>query len=192
MAYTLGRRQGIAIAVVVGILLIVALFAWTFVRPFDTPEETSPTSTPVTTQPMETAEEPAEEEKQVDEADTPTIDPATVSTVPIEQLSVAVPYITGIPAFSYSLEETGSGTQYATFYAEELKGTRCTDDEGAFAIVVKNPKSTEDQATLSLTKKVGQDTYGLSLTGSNCTGDAALFNQYQAAFKDAFGLIKGL
>lgn len=194
MAKRLGKRQIIGIIVVAVIALAVSLFVWSFSHPFSKNDDQVTPSTPAISNsaPEATSEEPEPEKDDPKEADASSIDPATVSTVAIEQLGVSVSYVKGLSGFSYSINQSTEGTQYAAFSSDQLAGTKCTDDVGVFATIVKNPQSQEDQTTLSARKTVNGTLYGLSLPSATCTSDSALFSQYQASFKDAFGLIQPL
>lgn len=193
MAVRLGRRHIISIIVVVVLAIAFGLFVWSFAHPFDADQAAEPetpsqvtTNEPAPEQPEKPAEEPDSKE-----VETPTLDPASVSTVAIDSLGVSVSYVKGVPGFAYAISQSGGGTQFAAFSSEQLIGTKCTDDTGVFATIVKNPQQA-DRATLTSTKTVADTVYGLSLPSATCTSDATLFAQYQAAFKDAFGLIKPL
>lgn len=195
MAYRAARRKLIIGAIVAVVVLFVCLLIWSIVRPFDAPETTAPNSAmsePQQDTPNDSSDAAVDTEPTVNEAETPTIDPATLSVVAVEPLGISVSYIKGVPPFSFSVNQTDVGTQYAEFSSDQLIGTKCTDDDGTFVSIVKNPTSQEDQTTLSLIKKIGSDTYGLSLPSATCTPDTSLFTQYQAAFKDAFGLLQAL
>lgn len=69
-------------------------------------------------------------------------------------------------------------------------GTKCTDDTGVFASIIKSPASPEDKTTISETVVVDGVTYGLSLTGKNCTADLALLERYQTGFMNGFSALK--
>lgn len=127
------------------------------------------------------------------ETDTPasTIDPATVSAIDIQPMSLTVSYVKGIGGFEYAVKRTTSGTQYVEFSSPELVGTKCTDDTGAFASIITNPSS-DESATLAQTTVVDGTKYGLSLNAANCTKDAELLKKYQASFNDAYSLLKKL
>lgn len=127
------------------------------------------------------------EEKPVSEEKT--IDPATVSTIDITQMGITVSYVKGVGGFEYIVKRSPRGGQYVEFRSEQLKGTKCTDDQGAFASIIEQPDATESAA---LTKKVTVEgvEYGLSLAAPACAPDAALLTQYQTSFKDAFSLLK--
>lgn len=121
-----------------------------------------------------------------------TPDPSTLSTIAVDALGVTVAYTKGTPSFEYSVEKTDDNTQYAEFTAADLVGTKCTDDQGLFASIIKNPTSTEDQTTIAQTVKIGSDTYGLSLASPGCTANTDLLSQYQSGFKDGFSSLKAL
>ena len=140
-------------------------------------------------------EAPAESSEPLDdvpaEDPVPTIDPSTVARIDVEPLELSVAYVRGVPGFGFSVERTANGTRYVEFSSESLIGTKCTDDVGAFASIIVDPTD-QDTPTVSQTKVVGGTTYGLSLPDDTCTADAALFVQYQAAFRDAFSLLERL
>lgn len=125
-------------------------------------------------------------------ASVPAVDPATLSSIAVEPLGVTVFYSKEMPGFEYEIKRTADGTQYVEFTAQELIGTKCTDDEGLFASIVQNPTSTEDQTTVSQTVSVGGKMYGLSLAGPGCTADASLLEQYQTGFKNGFSSLQAL
>jgi len=191
MAYRVGKRHIIGIAVIITVLLAVGLFIWALTHPYDDTRSDAPAEQPAIVQ-QDTPETDEASEPMADEVETPTIDPTTVSSVDIESLGITVSYLKGISGFSYSIDQTGSGTKFVDFVSDSLKGTKCTDDEGVFATIIQSADSNEDQATIALTKVVNGETYGLSLPSNTCTADTALFAQYQQSFKDAFGLLKAL
>jgi hypothetical protein len=119
-------------------------------------------------------------------------DPDTLASVDVEPLGVTVFYAKGTPGFEFAIKKTASQTQYVEFTSSDLVGTKCTDDNGLFASIIKNPSSNEDQSTITQTVKVGNDSYGLSLAGKGCTSDADLLAQYQAAFTSGFSSLKAL
>lgn len=127
---------------------------------------------------------------QNDEAETESsVDPSTVSTLPIEPLGITVSYVSGVGGFEYVVQRTASGTQYVQFRSSELAGTKCTDDTGAFASILQSPSNNE-QSTISETKTVEGKQYGLSLADATCTSNPELLRRYQASFRDAFSLLK--
>ena len=144
----------------------------------------------------ETPKEETEEEKPADvvdeETSAPAVDPATLSSVDIEPLAITVYYTKGTPGFDFVIKRSADRTQYAEFSSPNLVGTKCTNDEGVFASIVKNPTATEDQTTFVQKKTVGSDMYGLSLAGKNCTSDEALLDKYQTAFSQGFSQLKAM
>lgn len=150
----------------------------------DTPETVD--ETPQET-PNESEEKPVEQEPDP----TPTIDPELASSLDIEPMGITVFYVRGIPGFEFVIERTANGTEYVQFSSPKLVGTKCTDDDGVFASIIKNPSTTEAQS-LSATTSVADDTYGLSLADATCTGNPALLSEYQEAFADAFSLLEAM
>ena len=189
------KKLIVIIASSVAVLLIAGLFVWVASMqqaesepdPFIENSETTQNETP------EVSNTPEEETSQVpvEEAET-TIDPSTTSTVDIEPLAVTVSYVRGIPGFEFMVQRTQNGTQFVEFSSPELVGTKCTDDTGIFATIVADVTSDADRSTLEKTTTVNGETFGLTLPDSTCTSDVALFEQYQASFSDAFGLLKPL
>jgi hypothetical protein len=123
---------------------------------------------------------------------TPTVDPSTLTSIDITQLSITVYYTKGVGGFDYVISRTANGTQYVTFSNADLVGTKCTNDQGDFASIIKNPTSAEDNATISQKVEVGSDTYGLSLAADNCTSNPDLLAKYQTAFTNGFSQLKAL
>ena len=121
----------------------------------------------------------------------PTVDPSTLTSVDIAPLNLKVSYTKGTPGFEYAVKKTADNTQYIEFTSADLIGTKCTNDEGVFAMITKNPSSA-DQATISQTAKVGEDTYGLSLASASCTANNDLLQQYQSGFKNGFSSLTSL
>jgi len=150
----------------------------------------TPTSPAISAKP-DVAETSNPEDSSTDAAEVVMADPETLSSVDVEPLSVTVYYTKGVPAFGFEVKRTADSTQYAEFSSDELIGTKCTNDTGLFATIIKDP-STTDEAILSQTVKVGETPYGLSLAGMGCTADAELLAQYQAAFKEGFTSLKAL
>ncbi|MFY9227857.1 MAG: hypothetical protein WAO28_00825 [Candidatus Microsaccharimonas sp.] len=186
-------KTGLIITIVVLGLTVLVVGAIAFWQNGSRQADQKATDTTETASPEETATDtPAKTE----ETDTPTpaadVDPATLSSIDIEALSITVFYTKGLPGFEYSIKKTADNTQYIEFTAPKLVGTKCTDDTGSFASIVKNPSSPENQSTISATTKVGDDTYGLSLAGKNCTPDEALLDQYQTAFSNGFSSLKAM
>lgn len=120
------------------------------------------------------------------------VDPATLATIDVAPLGVTVSYTKGLGAFGFEVKKTADQTQYVDFSADGLVGTKCTDDKGLFASIIKNPSPSEVQGTITQTTKVGKDTYGLSLAGKGCTSNPVLLDQFQTAFTNGFPSLKSL
>lgn len=117
------------------------------------------------------------------------LDPSTVATIDIPPMSITASYVKGIGAFEYEVLRTPNGTQYVEFRSTDLVGTKCTNDQGAFASILASP--TDDEAsTLSQKTVVSGTTYGLSLPNATCTSNPDLLAKYQKSFSDAFTLLK--
>jgi len=190
MAKTQGKKKLIVIvAVIVAILLVVgAIYAK---RQSQITNETSTTTTQAAVPETSVATETDDTDSKTETSDVPAVDPETLSSIPIESLGVTVYYSKGTPGFEYMINRTADKTQYADFTSADLVGTKCTDDKGLFVSIIKNP-ATESQTSISETVKVGEDTYGLSLTGSSCTDDTDLLTQYQTGFKNGFSSLSAL
>ena len=192
MAKTQGKKKLIVIiAVVVAILLVVgAIYAK---RQSQVTNETI-TNTTAQTDAKDDASLTETDDDTASTAETPdvpAVDPETLSSIAIESLGVTVYYSKGTPGFEYMINRTADSTQYADFTSADLVAGKCTDDKGLFVSIIKNPAS-ESQTSISQTVKVGDDTYGLSLTGSNCTDNAELLTQYQTGFKNGFSSLSAL
>lgn len=188
------KRRLLILGLAIGLLIVgvlVAVFAMSGTG-IDNNAETDPyvqsdENESTESSPQEEAELP-ETIPEPDSAAT-NLDPESVSSVTIEPLGIVVSYVKGIAGFEYAIYRTNDGTQYVEFMSAELAGTKCTDDTGVFATILKNPPSETDAATAELKKELNGDFYALSLPADTCTSDEALFAQYQAAFRDAFGLL---
>lgn len=146
-----------------------------------------------------TTAEPHEEEQTTPSTTEPTtpdttsgenaIDPALVATVTIEPLAITVPYLKGTGGFTYEIVRTANGKQTVEFRNDDLKGTKCTDDQGTFAAIAKDPSAAEQE---TLAKKVTVDgvVYGLSLSAATCTDNPDLLADYQESFSTPFALLK--
>ncbi len=121
--------------------------------------------------------------------ETPAIDPATVNTTTIEPMDITVSYVKGAGGFEYEVLRTPNGSRYVEFRSPDLVGTKCTDDQGAFASILENPSSSE-ASTIAKTVTVDDMQYGLSLAAANCTSDTEKLQKYQQSFNDAFSLLK--
>ena len=191
MAKAQGKRGLIVTIVVLGLTLlsVSAVVVWQNLNKDTTPNTTSETSTP------------AKDEKPVDskapETDkvtsTPSaVDPSTLTSIAVEPLGVTVFYSKGTPGFEFNVLRAGDGTKYVEFSSPQLVGTKCTNDTGVFVSIVKSPKSPEDKTLYADTVTVAGTTYGLSLSDSTCTSDAALLETYQSGFKNGFSELEEL
>jgi len=176
-----------SVGAVIAVTLGVWLFAFFGPSPSSGPTESGPAVTDTVPTTNEEAVTPVVD-APVDAAE-PTIDPATVSRIDIEPLKLSVAYVRGIPGFGFLVERTTSGTQYVSFSAEALIGTKCTDDKGVFASIIVNP-SEQDSPTVTKNVTVDGVRYGFAPSEDACTSNAALFTQYQVAFRDAFPLLQ--
>lgn len=190
MAKGQGKTGLIVTIVVLGLTLLTVsgLVIWQNATRTSTtqPPSTETTADKPTTQPTTTETTPVE---------TPTpipVDPETLTSIDIEPMKLAVFYTKGTGAFEYAIMRTADHTEYVEFSSMALVGTKCTNDNGVFASIIKNPSSTEDQTTISAKTTVNSDTYGLSLPAGNCTSDQALLKEYQAAFSNGFSQLKAL
>lgn len=195
----MARTQGktgliVTIGVLVIALLIFGVIALAKNAQKTTPAPSTDTSkqVPGTTKDATSTETDATDTPAKDSSTVPVADPSTLSSIDVAPLGMTVFYTKGIPGFDFAVKKTADKTQFAEFSSSDLVGTKCTDDVGLFATIIKNPSSNEDQATISQTVKLGSDTYGLSLAGKGCTSDASLLDQYQTAFKNGFSSLKSL
>ncbi|MFZ1301962.1 MAG: hypothetical protein WAQ27_05335 [Candidatus Microsaccharimonas sp.] len=185
------KKLFVALAILVAVLLVVAVIV--IIKLSAQSSETSTNKTPTKDTPAISDEAPSTD-KATDEtpaADTApaAIDPASVLTVDIEPMSLAVSYMKGIGGFEYGVLRTPSGTKYVQFSSTKLIGTKCTNDEGIFASIIDSPTA-DETSTLAKTTVVDGKTYGLSLADPTCTSDAGLLKQYQDAFSEPFSLLK--
>lgn len=134
--------------------------------------------------------DPEEQTPTVDEPEASVVDPSTLRSIDVEPMGLTVYYTKGTPGFEFSVKRTEGSTEYVEFSSPELVGTKCTDDEGSFASIIKNPSSPEDKSTINETTQVGEDTYGLSLAAENCTSDVDLLKEYQSAFSNGFSMLE--
>ncbi len=187
------RKKGkktlyIVIAVVVVIVLIAGIVAIVnAMNSSPTPDTTNTVKKDEPSIPKEA--ETTETTVQEDTATASTVDPALVSTVTIDPMMIIVSYMKGINGFEFQVVRSPSGTEYAQLSAPKLVGTKCTNDAGIFASIIKDPTS-DEKATLTKTTTVDGTTYGLSLADASCTSDEALLKQYQDAFSEPFSLLK--
>lgn len=136
-------------------------------------------------------EAPADETPIIDEGtNEPQIDPNTVTTIDVAPLGIVVTYGKSLPGFSFEVKRSAAGTQYAEFSSQRLVGTKCTDDTGVFASIIKNPSDVEAQTTISKKKVIESTTYGLSLSGDQCASNVTLLKEFQTSFSDNFSTLK--
>lgn len=187
-------KKGLIVSTVVLSLVLLAVIgfvAFQNLNKKDTVETTN--QTPSTSTPDDTANSTVKEDPvEKDRGSIQEVDESTLSSIDIEPLAITVFYTKGVPGFEYTVERTSDQTEYVQFTSPELVGTKCTDDKGAFASIVKNPTSAEDKTTIKETRTVGSSSYGLSLTAKNCTKDEALLEKYQTAFTNGFSRLKEL
>lgn len=149
------------------------------------------TKAPTQTDSSDAATKEEVSDKAASDSTAASIDPATVSTIDVTQMSITVSYVKGLnDGFEYEVLRTPSGTRYVQFSTPVLVGTKCTDDNGTFASIVQSPTADDDTSTIDQKTTVDGTVYGLSLSGENCTGNLELFAQYQKSFSDAFPLLK--
>jgi hypothetical protein len=192
MAENKGRRIVIT-AISVAVLLLAVVGAVVLARVIAGSGEDDPYAKSEV--PVERQETPTSS-TQEPEPDTPsqpnqneTISPDDVSTIVVAPLSIEVSYMKGVGGFEYAILRTPSGTEYVEFRNASLVGTKCTDDEGTFAAITKNPSKAE-QETQDKQVTVSGTIYGLSLSAATCTSDPDLLKQYQDAFSKPFSLLK--
>lgn len=140
-------------------------------------EETKPEDTPV---------------EQTSDDISPDVDPATLNSIDIEPLAITVFYTKGTPGFDFAVKRAADRTQYVEFSSPNLVGTKCTNDEGVFASIIKNSTSSEDENAGTTKQKVGNDTYELALVGPDCTSDVELLKEYQSGFSNGFSQLKAI
>jgi hypothetical protein len=185
------------ILIVTGIILAVVLVVVGAIMLTKKPTQPSPVSTPNASNQTTPAKDTTTETDATDPTTTtpdsavPSVDPQTLTSVAITPLAITVFYSKGTPGFEFTVLKTADKTQYVQFTSSDLVGTKCTDDQGAFASIIKNPSVDEAQTT-SQTVKVGSDTYGLSLASAGCTSNTDLLAEYQTGFKNGFSNLKAL
>jgi len=193
MAKTQSKKR--LIVIIIALLVVALAVAGAVIaKNLNTPTETTTDSAQQSTDVNDTdasTDVDTETTPRPDAPATPAVDPATLSSVAIEPLGITVYYSKGVPGFDFSVERTADKTEYVEFSAAALMGTKCTDDQGVFASIIKNPGDNERQTTTQ-TVIVGSDTYGLTLAGSSCTADTALLTEYQTAFTNGFKSLTAL
>lgn len=194
MARIQRRTVFITAAIVLVVILLIAL-AVVLTKKHATPATTTATNAsqqPTSSKDTTTETDSTETTSPTNQTTAPVADPSTLSSVDIDGLGIKVFYTKGTPGFEYAIKKTTDGTQYVEFTSTDLIGTKCTNDEGVFAMITKNPSASEDQGTVSQTTKVGNDSYGLSLASASCTSNDELLNQYQTGFKNGFSSLSSL
>lgn len=182
---SIGRRiVFIGIAVVVGVALLTG--GVLLLRHPKSSDQTTASSSNTSVSSKKTDAAKKTTDTDTTKVSTPTApDPSTIKQLEIAQLNVVLGYSNTLPGMSYSIGKTTAGTTYVQLANDQLIGDKCTDDEGVFATILKDPSST-DNTTVSTTVKVGNDTYGLALPSDACTADQDLFDQYQTSMKQNF------
>lgn len=155
-------------------------------------------TTPVTDTSTETTapteqETPAETAPESEpEAVAPTVDPSTLTSIDIEPLAITVFYTKGTGGFDFAVLRTSDGTRYVEFSNTELVGTKCSNDSGVFATIIKSPASPDDKSIIAETVEVDGVTYGLSLATDTCTANPDLLKTYQSGFRNGFSQLKAM
>ncbi|MBC7564702.1 hypothetical protein H7100_00505 [Candidatus Saccharibacteria bacterium] len=182
----------VAVAIVAAVLLVIGAVALTK-KTSTSPSVSSDSAKNVPLIKDTTTETDATDTESTTKNDTKPVktNPDTLTSVDITPLGATVFYAKGTPGFEFEVLRTVDKTEYVQFTSPDLIGTKCTDDKGAFATILKNPSATESQTT-SQTVTVGNDTYGLSLSSAGCTGNVELLTQYQDGFKSGFMNLKAL
>lgn len=183
--YILG---GVALIVLVLIAILVMALLPKGDDPYSQPAPVENSQNDTNT-PVKTPDDSTDKDTSKDATTPTTLDPAAVGTIDVQPLALTVSYVKGIGGFEYSVQRSSGGTQYVEFTSPQLAGTKCTDDTGPFASIIKDP-STNEASTVTATQTVDGVKYGLSLSDDTCTGNKELLKQYQASFRDAFGLLK--
>lgn len=180
-------KKGLVVTIIVLALTILVIGGIAVAMNWQKPADETSTETTETVD-EEAIEEEIVAEEEAEQSETPVVDPSTLNSIDIEPLKISVFYTKGTPGFEFSVLRTTDGTQYVTFSAPALVGTKCTDDTGVFASIIKSP--TLPDQTISQTVSVNEVTYGLSLAGKNCTADVALLDKYQAGFVKGFSTLE--
>jgi len=192
--------KGIRTTIIVFVVLLVVIGIIAAWRAYgNAPDEVEVSNTPdtstVQTDNTEGAANDGSQDATNEGAATETVDtttppdPATFSSIDIPPLDVTVYYTNNAPGFKYQVLRTSSGTSYVEFLSDDLVGTKCTNDEGAFASIIEEPSGSEAQ-TLVATTSLDGTTYGLSLASPTCTSNESLLATYQTAFKDGFSSLR--
>lgn len=185
-------KTGLIITIVALALTVIIVGTIAILQNMNQPVATNQPETVVDTSNEETSTPDEVEEEETPNVTTPAVDPASLNSIDIEPLAITVFYTKGTPGFDFAVERAADSTQYVEFSSPNLVGTKCTDDEGVFVSIIKNPVSSDDQSIYSQKVTVGSDVYALSLAGKNCTSDEVLLVEYQTAFSNGFGQLKAM
>jgi hypothetical protein len=184
-------KRSLIVAIIVLVVVLLVVGAIVLAKKINQPSTTGTANTSKQGAPAKDTTTQTAATNQNSSTTNPVVDPNTLTSIDVAPLGVTIFYSKGTPGFEFSVLKTADQTQYAQFTSSNLVGTKCTDDQGAFASIVKNPSTNETQ-TISQTVKVGNNTYGLSLASTSCTGNAGLLAQYQTGFKNGFASLKAL
>lgn len=185
-------KRGLIVAIVVLAVVLLFVGAVALTKKTNQPAATPSTNTSKdATATKNTATETDTTDTSAATTTQPSVDPASLKSLDIQPLGVTVFYSKGTPGFEFTVLKTADQTQYVQFTSTDLVGAKCTNDQGAFASIIKNPSTSETQTT-SQTVTVGSDTYGLSLASASCTANPDLLAQYQTGFKNGFSSLKAL
>lgn len=195
--YIMSGVIAVVVLAVIGLVVLVSSLGTDKKDPYkqvettNTQDDTNTSDTSGDTETKPPVSVPESDDKQNGQGLAGGVDPANVSTVDIQPMSLTVSYLKDAGGFEYYVLRTANGTQYVEFSSPELVGTKCTDDRGVFASIIQSPSSS-DTATLNKTTTVDGTKYGLSLADSTCTKDPEALKKYQAAFSDTFTMLKKL
>lgn len=185
-------KRSFIVTIIVLVIVLLIVGAVVLAKKMNQPSTTDTTNTSKQATPTkDSATDTTDTSSPTADAPTSAADPDTLTSVDIEPFGVTVFYSKGTPGFEFTVLKTANQTQYVQFTSSDLVGTKCTNDQGEFASIIKNP-STDESQTTSQTVKVGNDTYGLSLASAGCTSNPDLLAQYQAGFKNGFASLKAL
>lgn len=190
-------KQTLVMISIVAIVALASFFGMILFAKLSAPETASPShsdsSTSDTSQPQPDTEPQSQDAENIPETTDVTsesvLSPDQVRDIDIAPLNITVSYKRGTKPFEYEVLRTASGTKYVEFRSQLLIGTKCTNDQGAFASILVNPNPDEIATVAKQVTRDG-DVYGLSLASDSCTGNTDLLQEYQSAFGDAFTLLQ--
>lgn len=183
-------KTGLIVTIVALGLTLVIVATIVILQNLNRPAVTNDASTTDTTKTEETTTDDATDETPKTDTPATTVDPATLKSIDIEPLAITIFYSKGIPGFDFAVKRAADRTQYVEFSSPDLAGTKCTNDEGVFASILKNSTTAEADSSATTKKKIGNDTYELSLAGPDCTSNVTLLKEYQTAFSNGFSELK--